>query len=80
MIQLTADNCLHLTENRSTMLWVSVDRTFVLNQRFTIDGRLLEVIGMGSVAQQKNGKYRITVKQVSSHCDEQPLVLNGACS
>ncbi len=65
MIPLTPDNRLHLSEGRSTMLWVSVDRTFVLNQRFTIDGRLLEVIGMGSVAQQKNGKYRVTVRAIN---------------
>ncbi len=65
MIPLTPDNRLHLDEGRSTMLWVSVDLTFVLNQRFTIEGRLLEVIGMGSVAQQKNGKYRVTVREVS---------------
>ena len=65
MIPLTPDNRLHLSEGRSTMLWVNVALTLSMGQRFTIDGRLLEVIGMGSVAQQKNGKYRVTVRAIN---------------
>lgn len=65
MIPLTADNRLHLSEGRSTMLWVNVALTLSMGQRFTAEGRLLQVIGLGSVAQQKNGKYRVTVKEIS---------------
>lgn len=65
MIPLTPDNRLHLSEGRSTMLWVNVALTLSMGQRFTAEGRLLQVIGLGSVAQQKNGKYRVTVKEIS---------------
>jgi hypothetical protein len=65
VIPLTADNRLHLNEGRSTMLWVNVALTLSMGQRLTIDGRLLQVIGLGSAAQQKNGRYRVTVKEIS---------------
>lgn len=80
MINLTSSVRQHLDEGRSAMLWVNVDLTLSMGQKFTAEDRLIKVVGLGSVAQQKNGKYRITVRQVSSRCDEQPLVLNGACS